>query len=183
MDLLEHLSQHGVSVWLDDLSRSLVRSGRLAEHVERRHVVGLTSNPTTFAAAVQDGEAYDHQVRELALRGVAVAEAVRTLTCTDVREACDVLQPVHHRTGGLDGRVSLEVDPRLADDADRTLAEARALAWVVNRPNLMVKIPATRSALPAITAATAAGLSINATLLFSVERYRLVHDAYLTGLE
>jgi transaldolase len=183
MEVLQQLSRLGVSIWLDDLSRSLVRSGRLADLVRDRCVVGVTSNPTIFATALADGQAYDSQVRDLAVRGVAVGEAVRALTCADVRDACDVLRPTYDRTDGLDGRVSLEVDPRLARDADRTLAEAKALAWMVDRPNLMVKIPATERAMSAITAATAAGISINVTLLFSVERYRLVQDAYLTGLE
>jgi len=183
MEVLQELSRLGVSIWLDDLSRSLVRSGRLADLVRDRCVVGVTSNPTIFATALSDGQAYDSQVGDLAVRGVAVGEAVRALTCADVRDACDVLRPTYDRTEGIDGRVSLEVDPRLARDADRTLAEAKALAWMVDRPNLMVKIPATEQALSAITAATAAGISINVTLLFSVERYRLVQDAYLTGLE
>ncbi len=183
MEPLQQLSRLGVAIWLDDLSRSLVRSGRLADLVRDRCVVGVTSNPTIFATALADGPAYDSQVRDLAVRGVAVGEAVRELTCADVRDACDVLRPTYDRTDGTDGRVSLEVDPRLARDADRTLAEAKALAWIVDRPNLLVKIPATEQALSAITAATAAGISINVTLLFSVERYRLVHDAYLTGLE
>jgi len=143
----------------------------------------VTSNPTIFAAALADGQAYDSQVGDLAVRGVAVGEAVRELTCADVRDACHVLRPTYDRTDGLDGRVSLEVDPRPARDADRTLAEAKGLGVDVYRPNLMVKIPATEQALSAITAATAAGISINVTLLFSVERYRLVQDAYLTGLE
>jgi len=183
MEVLQELSRLGVSIWLDDLSRSLVRSGRLADLVRDRCVVGVTSNPTIFATAMADGQAYDSQVGDLAVRGVAVGEAVRELTCADVRDACDVLRPTYDRTDGIDGRVSLEVDPRLARDADRTLAEAKALAWMVDRPNLMVKIPATEQALSAITAATAAGISINVTLLFSVERYQLVQDAYLTGLE
>ena len=183
MDPLQQLSRTGVSVWLDNLSRSLLRTGELARLVRDQSVVGVTSNPTIFAAALADGAVYDSHVQELAVRGVSVAEAVRELTCTDVRDACDVLRAVYDRTEGVDGRVSLEVDPRLALDADRTLAEARALWWLVDRPNLMVKIPGTEQALPAITAATAAGISVNVTLLFSVQRYRQVHDAYLKGLE
>jgi len=180
---LIELSRAGVAVWLDDLSRERLRSGNLAELVRDKQVVGVTTNPSIFQKALSDGAAYDHQVRDLALRGVDVGEAVRALTAYDVRWACDVLREVYDRTGGVDGRVSIEVDPRLSHDADRTVAEARALWWLVDRPNLFIKIPATVEGLGAITRTLAEGISVNVTLIFSLERYDRVMDAFLTGLE
>lgn len=180
---LKDLSAEGVAIWLDDLSRERLAGGNLAEIVEQRHVVGVTTNPTIFQKALADGSAYAAQMRDLARRQVSIEEAVRALTTFDVRWACDVLAPVAQATGGEDGRVSIEVDPRLAHDTDTTIAEARALWWLVDRPNVMIKIPATREGLPAITAAIAGGISVNVTLIFSLERYREVMDAYLTGLE
>jgi len=180
---LADLSAAGVAVWLDDLSRERLVSGNLAGLVADQHVVGVTTNPTIFQKAMAEGDAYDEQLDELALRGVSVDEAVRMLTAYDVRWACDVLQPVHAATGGIDGRVSLEVDPRLAHDTEATVAEAKALWWLVNRPNLFIKIPATLEGLPAITAAVAQGISVNVTLIFSLQRYAAVTDAYLAGLE
>jgi transaldolase len=183
-DPLADLSEAGVAVWLDDLSRGRLRSGNLAELVARRHVVGVTTNPTIFAKALGSGSGYEEQVRDLALRGVAVGEAVRLLIAADVRDACDILRPVHERSGGRsDGRVSIEVDPRLAHDTDRTVAEARGLWWLVDRPNLYVKIPATPAGLPAIATCLAEGISVNVTLIFSLERYAAVIDAFLAGLE
>ncbi|GAA4490966.1 transaldolase [Actinoallomurus oryzae] len=143
----------------------------------------MTSNPTIFEKALNGSVAYDGQIQDLAIRGVAVEEAARLLTSYDIRWACDVLRGVHDRTGGLDGRVSIEVDPRVADDTAKTVAEARALWWLVARPNVMIKIPATQAGLAAITAATAEGISVNVTLIFSLDRYDQVMDAYLTGLE
>ncbi len=180
---LEDLSAAGVAVWLDDLSRERLRSGNLAELVETRSVVGVTTNPSIFQKALSDGAAYDEQVRDLALRGTDVGEAVRALTTYDVRWACDVLREVYDRTDGVDGRVSIEVDPRIAHDSDRTVAEAKALWWLVDRPNLYIKIPATEPGLPAITAVLAQGISVNVTLIFSLERYDAVMDAFLAGLE
>ncbi|MEY9211043.1 transaldolase [Thermobifida halotolerans] len=180
---LQQLSDAGVSVWLDDISRQRLRSGNLAELIVERNVVGVTSNPTIFAKALAEGDAYDDQLHDLALRGVSVEEAVRAITAYDIRWGADVLRPVHEASGGVDGRVSLEVDPRLAHDTERTVAEARALWWLVDRPNLMIKIPATVEGLPAITAALAEGISVNVTLIFSLERYRAVMEAFLTGLE
>ena len=180
---LADLTTAGVSIWLDDLSRERLASGNLAGLVADRHVVGVTTNPTIFQKALSDGTAYTDQVRDLALRGVSVEEAVRALTTADVRTACDVLRPTYDATYGVDGRVSIEVDPRLAYDTDRTIAEARALWWLVARPNLFIKIPATRAGLPAITATTAEGISVNVTLIFSLGRYAEVVDAYLAGLE
>ena len=182
-DALADLSAAGVAVWLDDLSRERLRSGNLAELVRDRHVVGVTTNPSIFQKALSDGAAYDSQVRDLALRGTDVGEAVRALTTFDVRWACDVLRPAYDSSGGVDGRVSIEVDPRISHEADRTTAEAKALWWLVDRPNLYVKIPATREGLPAITAVLAEGISVNVTLIFSLERYDQVMDAFLDGME
>jgi transaldolase len=182
-DVLADLSSAGVAVWLDDLSRSRLASGNLAELITDRSVVGVTTNPSIFQKALSDGAAYDEQVRDLALRGTDVGEAVRALTTYDVRWACDVLREVYDRTDGLDGRVSIEVDPRIAHDTDRTVAEAKALWWLVDRPNLYIKIPATEAGLPAITAVLAEGISVNVTLIFSLERYDAVMDAFLAGLE
>ena len=182
-NVLQQLADVGVSVWLDDLSRARIQSGELARMVEHGGVVGITTNPTIFAKAIGSGSGYEEQVRDLALRGTAVGETLRLLTAWDVRAACDVLRPTASRTGGRDGRVSIEVDPRIAQDAARTAAEARGLWWLVDRPNLFIKIPATLAGLPAITETLAAGISVNVTLIFSVERYRAVLDAFLGGLE
>ena len=183
MSALADLSAAGVAVWLDDLSRERLRSGNLAELVSEKEVVGVTTNPSIFQKALSDGAAYDDQVRDLALRGTDVGEAVRMLTTYDVRWACDVLREVYDRTDGVDGRVSIEVDPRVAQDTDRTVAEAKALWWLVDRPNLYIKIPATLPGLPAITQVLAQGISVNVTLIFSLERYDAVMDAFLDGME
>jgi transaldolase len=182
-DPLGELSAQGVSVWLDDLSRELLAGGRLRSLIDERHVVGVTTNPTIFASALSKGDRYDAQLHELAARHVGVDEAVFTITTDDVRAGCDVLADVHRHTGGKDGRVSIEVDPRLSRDTAATVEMARALWHAVDRPNLFVKIPATVEGLPAITATTAAGISVNVTLIFSVDRYLEVADAYLAGLE
>ncbi|NKY86877.1 transaldolase [Nocardia veterana] len=179
---LAELSQAGVSVWLDDLSRNRIRSGNLAELVATRSVVGVTTNPTIFQVALSDGHAYDDQVKELAAQGADADAAIRTITTDDVRSACDVLAEVFEATGGVDGRVSIEVDPRLAFDTDKTVAQAVELWKIVDRPNLFIKIPATEEGLPAITKVIAEGISVNVTLIFSVERYRSVMGAYLDGL-
>ncbi|GGS41323.1 transaldolase 1 [Streptomyces violaceus] len=180
---LKRLSDEGVSIWLDDLSRRRIESGNLAELVATRNVVGVTTNPSIFQAAIGSGEGYEAQLADLAVRGVTVDEAVRMMTTADVRAAADVLRPVYDATGGRDGRVSIEVDPRLAHDTTATVAEARQLAWLVDRPNVMIKIPATKAGLPAITEVIGAGISVNVTLIFSLERYREVMDAYVAGLE
>jgi transaldolase len=182
-DPLADLSAAGVAVWLDDLSRERLETGNLQELIDRRHVVGVTTNPTIFQKALEKGSSYDEQVRKLALRNIGVDEAVRAITTYDVRWACDVLRPVHDRTHGVDGRVSIEVDPRLAHDRDRTEAEAEALWWLVDRPNLFIKIPATLDGLPAITKTLAAGISVNVTLIFSLQRYEQVMEAFFAGLE
>jgi len=180
---LADLSAAGVAVWLDDLSRERLQTGNLEQLVREREVVGVTTNPSIFQKALSEGSAYDEQVRDLALRGTDVGEAVRALTSYDVRWACDVLAPVAARTGGQDGRVSIEVDPRIAHDTARTVAEAKALWWLVDRPNLLIKIPATLAGLPAITAVLGEGISVNVTLIFSLQRYEAVMEAFLAGLE
>ena len=180
---LAALSAAGVSVWLDDLSRDRLRTGNLQELIDTRCVVGVTTNPTIFQKALSEGHAYDEQIAELAERGADVDAAVRTVTTDDVREACDVLRPQWEVSDGVDGRVSLEVDPRLAHDTDKTILQAIELCKIVDRPNVLIKIPATRPGLPAITAVLAEGVSVNVTLIFSVERHRAVMDVYLAGLE
>jgi transaldolase len=183
VDVLGQLSEAGVSVWLDDISRDRLRTGNLQSLIDDYHVVGVTSNPTIFAHALSRGTAYDGQLEDLKTRGVSVEEASRAITTFDIRWACDVLRPQYDATAGQDGRVSLEVDPRLARKTAATIAEARALWWTVERPNLYIKIPATREGLPAITQCISEGISINVTLIFSLERYGEVMDAYMTGLE
>jgi len=172
-----------VSVWLDDISRDRLRTGNLQSLIDDYHVVGVTSNPTIFAKALSSGSAYDEQVADLRARGVTVEEASRAITAYDIRWACGVLRPAYDATSGLDGRVSLEVDPRLARETEKTIAEARALWWMVDRPNLFIKIPATREGLPAITQCISEGISVNVTLIFSLERHGEVIDAYMAGLE
>ena len=182
-DRLAALSAAGVSIWLDDLSRERLTSGNLQDLITGYSVVGVTTNPTIFAGALSDGQSYDEQVRELAARGADVDSAIREITVADVQHACDVFSGTWERTGGVDGRVSLEVDPRRAHDTEKTAAQALDLWKAVDRPNLLVKIPATEAGLPAITRAIAEGVSVNVTLIFSVERYELVMEAYIAGLE
>src|ERR1700742_4731984 len=180
---LAALSAAGVSVWLDDLSRDRLQTGNLQELIDTKSVVGVTTNPSIFQAALSKGTAYDEQVSELAERGADVDATIRTVTTDDVRNACDVLAKQNELSDGVDGRVSIEVDPRLAHDTDKTILQAIELWKIVDRPNLLIKIPATMAGLPAITAVIAEGISVNVTLIFSVERHRLVMDAYLAGLE
>jgi len=182
-DRLAALSGAGVSIWLDDLSRERLVSGSLADLAARDYVVGVTTNPSIFAKAITGAEVYHPQLRDLSARGVDAREALRALTTFDVRWACDVLRPVYDATDGVDGRVSIEVDPRIAHDTEATIAEARALWWLVDRPNLFIKIPAARQGLPAIAACLAEGISINVTLIFSLQRYDEVMDAFLDGME
>ncbi len=182
-DRLKALADAGVSIWLDDLSRDRIETGNLADLVRDSGVVGVTTNPTIFAAALANGDRYSAQIGELKASGADVATTVFELTTTDVQNACDVLRPVYDASGGVDGRVSIEVDPGLARRTDETVAMATDLWKRVDRPNLLVKIPATEEGLPAIAAATAAGISVNVTLIFSIDRYRGVMDAYLYGLE
>jgi transaldolase len=180
---LAALSAAGVSVWLDDLSRERLQTGNLQNLIDTRSIVGVTTNPSIFQAALSKGSAYDAQVKELAERGADVDATIRTVTTDDVRTACDVLAKAYQASGGVDGRVSIEVDPRLAHDTDKTVAQAIELWKIVDRPNLLIKIPATEAGLPAITAVIAEGISVNVTLIFSVERHEAVMDAYLAGLD
>ncbi|AXY52246.1 Transaldolase [Rhodococcus ruber] len=179
---LVQLSAAGVSVWLDDLSRDRIETGNLAELIATRSVVGVTTNPSIFQAALSKGHVYDAQVRELALAGADVDTTIRTVTTDDVRSACDVLAPVFEASDGVDGRVSIEVDPRLAHSTDATVQQAIELWRIVDRPNLLIKIPATVAGLPAIARVIGEGISVNVTLIFSVERYERVIEAYLDGL-
>jgi transaldolase len=180
---LKALADAGVSIWLDDLSRERIETGNLADLVKNSSVVGVTTNPTIFAAALSEGERYTDQLRQLAKAGASVDDAVFELTTYDVREACDVLLDVFRETGGVDGRVSIEVSPGLAFDTDKTFAEAKKLWAAVDRPNLFIKIPATTEGAPAITSTLAEGISVNVTLIFGLDRYQGVMDAYLDGLE
>jgi transaldolase len=182
-DRLAELSAQGVAVWLDDLSRVRLTSGTLAKLRDEQHVVGVTTNPSIFQKALSDADAYDAQVKDLSVMRVSVEEAVRLMTAQDVRDACDVERPAYDASNGVDGRVSIEVDPRKAHETESTIAEAKALWWLVDRENLFIKIPATLEGLPAITATLAAGISVNVTLIFSLERYRAVMDAFLAGVE
>lgn len=182
-DALKRLSDEGVAIWLDDLSRKRITSGNLAELIDQQHVVGVTTNPSIFQKAISGGDGYEQQLADLAARKVTVDEAIRMITTADVRDAADILRPVYDSTEGQDGRVSIEVDPRLAHNTTATVAEAKQLAWLVDRPNTLIKIPATRAGLPAITEVIGRGISVNVTLIFSLERYREVMDAYLAGLE
>jgi transaldolase len=182
-DPLRKLSEAGVAVWLDDMSRERLQSGNVAELIRDRSLVGATTNPTIFQKAISGSSYYDEQLRDLALRGVDIGEALRSITTWDVRTACDVFRPVYDASGGIDGRVSIEVDPRIAHDTERTVAEARALWWLVDRPNLFIKIPATEAGVPAIAQCLSEGISINVTLIFSLQRYDAVMDAFFEGME
>jgi transaldolase len=180
---LTALADAGVSIWLDDLSRERIETGNLADLVKESSVVGVTTNPTIFAGALADGERYDDQVKKLVDAGASVDDAIFELTTTDVRNACDVLKPTYDATGGVDGRVSIEVAPGLAFDTEATIAAAKKLWQAVDRPNLFIKIPATTEGAPAITSVLAEGISVNVTLIFGLDRYDAVMDAYLAGLE
>ncbi len=182
-DRLKDLTAAGVSIWLDDLSRQLLTTGGLHRLVEDRYVVGITSNPTIFANAIGGSADYTDQIQELGQRGTPTAEVLQLLTAADVRGACDVLRPVYDATGSVDGRASIEVDPRLAHDTAEAITQARQLWRLVDRPNLLVKIPATQAGLPAIAQCLAEGISINVTLIFSLRRYAAVIEAFLDGME
>ncbi len=182
-DRLQQLTEAGVSIWLDDLSRERIETGNLADLVKNSFVVGVTTNPSIFQSALSDGERYDEQVRELAASGADVSAAARAITTDDVREACRVLRPVFDATDGVDGRVSIEVSPGLAHDTEGTVGEAADLWRTVGEPNLFVKIPGTPEGWPAITESLANGLSINVTLIFGLDQYRHVMEAYVAGLE
>lgn len=180
---LQALADAGVSIWLDDLSRERIASGNLAQLVAESNVVGVTTNPTIFAAALSDGTRYGDQIAGLKAAGAGIDEVVFELTTTDVQQGCDILRPAYDASHGVDGRVSIEVEPGLARDTDATVHTAAKLWAKVDRPNLLIKIPATQEGLPAIAATISEGISVNITLIFSIERYRGVMDAYLYGLE
>jgi transaldolase len=182
-DPLGELTRAGVSIWLDDLSRARLAEGSLVRLIRDSHVVGVTTNPTIFQKAISGSDHYDLQIRELAIRGVDIEEALRLITARDVSWACDLLRQAYDTSGGGDGRASIEVDPRLAHDTERTVSEARRLWSLVDRPNLFIKIPATPAGLPAITTCLAEGISINVTLIFSRRRYAEVMDAFLDAVE
>jgi transaldolase len=182
-DRLAELSAAGVSLWLDDISRERLRTGNLAGLMRDAHVVGVTSNPTIFAKALSDSDDYADQVRDLSARKVEVEEASRMITTYDVRWACDVMRPAYDASAGVDGRVSIEVDPRIAMETARTTAEAKQLWWLVDRENLFIKIPATGPSIPAIADTLAEGISVNVTLIFGLDTYDQVMDAFLDGME
>ncbi|GAA1517171.1 transaldolase [Kribbella lupini] len=182
-DRLKDLADAGVSIWLDDLSRQRLTSGSLATLIHDQHVSGVTTNPTIFAKAISDKNAYAEQVERLAAEGVSTDQAIRVITTDDVRNAADLFKPVYDDTDGVDGRVSIEVEPGLARDTAKTIAQAKELWETVGRENVFVKIPATKEGIPAIAETLAAGISVNVTLIFSLERYKAVADAFLTGLE
>ena len=176
----QRTSDNGVSIWLDDLSRTRIESGSLQELIKDKNVVGVTTNPSIFQKALSQVGPYDAQLKELGK--VDVETAVRELTTTDVRNATDIFREIAEATDFVDGRVSIEVDPRLAHDTENTEKQAVELWEKVNRPNAMIKIPATLEGLPAITATLAKGISVNVTLIFSLERYEQVIDAYIEGI-
>ena len=183
MTAIDRLAEAGTSTWLDDLSRERIVSGNLAEIKAAKSLAGVTTNPAIFAKAMSSGTAYDEQIAELKAGKVGVDEAVYAMSVKDVQDACDLFRDVYDATGGQDGRVSIEVDPRHADDEAATVAHAKELWALVDRPNVMIKIPATDASLPAITQALAEGISVNVTLIFSVERYKQVIDAYVAGID
>jgi transaldolase len=182
-DRLQQLSDAGVSIWLDDLSRERLETGNLADLMKNQHVVGVTSNPSIFQSALAEGERYDPQIRALAADGADTDRAVRTITTDDVRDACQVMRPAYDASGTVDGRVSIEVSPGVAHDTDATVKEAAELWKIVGEPNLFIKIPGTKEGWPAITETLAAGISVNVTLIFGLEQYREVMEAFVTGLE
>ena len=180
---LHQLSDLGQSAWIDFLSRKMIHEGELERLIREDAIVGITSNPTIFQKAIAAGDAYDEQLREVLEHEEDGKEVFLALASRDVADACDMLRDIWERTGGVDGRVSLEVDPELAFDTDATSTEAQRLWDMVDRPNLFVKIPATEPGLPAIENSIAAGIPINVTLIFSLDRYRAVAEAYIRGLE
>jgi transaldolase len=182
-DHLKDLTAQGVSIWLDDLSRPLITGGGLQALIDTSSVVGVTTNPTIFDGALSHGDSYDDQIRALAAEGTTVDAAAFALITRDVADACDIMEPVYRASQGQDGRVSIEVDPRLAHDTDGTVTQVRQLHAAVDRPNVLIKIPATVEGLPAIAQMLAEGISVNVTLIFSLDRYRGVMNAFLTGLE
>lgn len=183
MRKLRKLAEYGQSFWLDDLSRDLIQSGELARRIADQDLRGITSNPAIFANSIGNSTAYDAQLRALAAAGRTTTAIYEALTTSDVRDACDLLRPVYDATDGVDGYVSLEVSPLLARDTEASIAEGRHLATLVDRPNLMIKIPGTVEGIPAVETLLADGINVNVTLLFSVERYQAVAEAWLRALE
>jgi transaldolase len=180
---LQQLSANGVSIWLDDLSRSRIESGNLESLISSRSVSGVTTNPTIFAGSLGKGEGYGPQVAELAAAGASATKAIFEITTVDVANACDIFRGVYDATAGFDGRVSIEVEPGLAHDTAGTVAQAKELFAKVNRENVMIKIPATKAGLAAITEVIGLGISVNVTLIFSLQRYREVIAAYIAGIK
>jgi transaldolase len=180
---MKALADAGVSIWLDDLSRDRITSGNLTDLIAEYSVCGVTTNPTIFATALANGHAYDAQIQDLAALDSSVDDTIKALTTDDVRNACDILAATAAATGGVDGRVSIEVEPGLAMDTDATIGQAADLWKIVDRPNVLIKIPATKPGVPAIAATIAEGISVNVTLIFGLERYADVIGAYLSGLE
>ncbi len=180
---LHELHAHGQSVWLDFLSRDLVDSGELARLVAEEGVRGMTSNPTIFQEAIKGSDTYDEDIRRLGAEGLSPEEMFEAIAVDDIAAACDVLRPVFDESGMTDGFVSLEVSPRLAHDTEGTVEEARRLVASVDRPNLMIKVPATPAGLPAVETLITEGVNVNITLIFAQAVYRGVVDAYLSALE
>jgi len=180
---LAQLAANGVSIWLDDLSRSRIESGNLASLIASRSVSGVTTNPTIFAGALSKGEGYGDHLSELAAQGKTATEAIFEITTVDVANACDVFRSVYDSTDGFDGRVSIEVEPGLAHDAAKTVTQAKELFAKVNRENVMIKIPAAKAGLAAITEVISVGISVSVTLIFSLQRYREVIGAYIAGIQ
>ncbi|MDO5029096.1 MAG: transaldolase [Corynebacterium sp.] len=180
---MEALAAVGTSAWLDDLSRQRLTSGDLKNLIDELRVVGVTTNPAIFSSAMTSGEDYDAQLAELTAQGATPAEAVFAMAIDDVRDACDLFSDISEQSDGVDGRVSIEVDPRYADDYEATIAQARELWERVGKRNAMIKIPATDASLPAVSDALAEGISVNVTLIFSVERYQQVIEAFIKGIE
>jgi len=180
---LHELTEHGQAVWFDTLSRDLVRTGELKKMMDEDAVTGVTSNPTIFQKALSSGDAYDEDLKKLLAHTDDPSEIFFSLALQDIREACDTLLPAYESSNGVDGYVSMEVEPGIAYDTERSFEQARWIAKEVERPNLLVKIPATIAGLPAIEDCTAKGTSINITLIFSLDRYKAVVEAYLRGLE
>ena len=186
-EVLNKISAAGTSIWLDDLSRERLISNGSARNLEmlidRESVVGVTTNPAIFSAAISKSSLYADDIRELAKKGLNAEEIINELTTSDVIQACDLFLPTYESTSGVDGRVSIEVDPRLARDTAGTIEQARDLWSKVNRPNVLIKVPATKEGLPAIRSLISEGISINVTIIFSVQRYKEVLDAFVAGLE
>ena len=177
------LESFGQSIWMDFLSRGTISSGQLQQWIENDGISGVTSNPSIFEKAIAESDDYDASIRDLSLKGMTSEEILRLLTVEDIQSVADLLLPTYHRTDGLDGFVSLEVSPTLAHDTTGTIEEARELWTLINRPNAMIKVPATAEGIPAIRELTSEGINVNITLLFGLPRYREVADAYISGLE